>query len=76
MTRYIRSQLKRLSERIGQPESPDTSEVRARMVQHLDAIAQARRDGTWTDEDAARSSEAVRAEAEKRRLVGGRLHRY
>ena len=75
MTRYIRSQLKRLSGRIGQPAGPDTSEARARMVAHLEGIAQARREGTWTGEDAAREREALRAAAQKRRLVGGRLYR-
>ena len=75
MTRYIRSQLRRLSERIGQPENPNTSEARERMVEHLNHIAEARRSGNWTDEEAAREREALRAAAEKRRLVGGRLHR-
>ena len=67
MSRYIRGRLERLQGRIGRPVGPDTSEARARMVEHLDAIAQARRDGTWTDEDAARQREAVRAEAARRR---------
>ena len=76
MTRYIRSQLKRLSERIGQPESPEHSEARERMVEHLEYIADARRRGIWTSEDAAREREAIRVEAEKRGLVDGSLHRY
>jgi hypothetical protein len=45
------------------------------MVEQLDSIAEARRNGNWTDEEAARLRESVRAEAEKRGLVNGRLHR-
>ena len=40
------------------------------MVEHLASIAEARRTGIWTDEDAIRSSEAVRAEAIRRRGEG------
>ena len=71
MTRYIRSQLKRLSERIGQPESPERSEARERIAAHLEAIAAARRSGTWTALEAAELREAVRAERARRR--GDRL---
>jgi hypothetical protein len=31
------------------------------MIMNLEAIAEARRNGTWTDEDATRLREAVRA---------------
>ena len=75
MSRYIRGHLERLQGRLGKPESPEAGEARARTVEHLDAIAQARREGTWTGEDAAREREALRAAAQKRRLVGGRLYR-
>ena len=70
MSRHIRGRLERLRGRVGEPEGPDRSEARARMVEHLDAIAQARRDGTWTGEDAARQSEAVLAETIRRRGEG------
>ena len=76
MSRHIRGRLERLRGRVGEPEGPDRSEARARMVEHLDAIAQARRDSTWTEEDAAEAREAVRAEAEKRGVVDSSLHRY
>ena len=69
MTRYIRSQLKRLSERIGQPESPERSEARERIAAHLEAIAAARRSGSWSEEAASELRAAVRAETERR---GGR----
>ena len=75
MSRYLRGRLERLQGRIGEPAGRDTREARARMVEYLKHIAEARRNGAWTDEDAARQREAVRAAAEKRRLVGGRLHR-
>ena len=71
MSRYIRSQLKRLRERIGTPESPEAREARERMVKHLDCIADARRSGNWTDEDAASLSETVRAASEARRRRRG-----
>ena len=70
MSRYLRDRLERLQGRVGEPGSPDTSEARARMVEHLAHIADARRNGTWTDEDAARQSEAVLAETIRRRGEG------
>ena len=71
MSRYLRGRLERLQGRIGEPSlSPHADEARARMVEHLASIAEARRTGIWTDEDAIRSSEAVRAEAIRRRGEG------
>ena len=76
MSRYLRGRLERLQGRIGEPESPERGEARERMVEHLAHIADARRNGTWTDENAAEAREAVCTEAEKREVVDGSLHRY
>ena len=56
-----------MSTAVGQPESPERSEARERIAAHLETIAQARRNGTWTEEDAAKMREAVRTETERRR---------
>ena len=61
MTRYLRTRLERLQGRVGRPEWPETGGARVRMIMNLEAIAEARRNGTWTDEDATRLREAVRA---------------
>ena len=66
----LRGKLERLKARMGPPVAPPNSGARERMVEHLYAIAQARRAGTWSEEDVARSSEAVRAEAVRRRGEG------
>ena len=80
MSRYLRGRLERLQGRIGEPAGPDTREARAQarthMVEYLAHIADARRNGDWTEEDAAREREAIRDEAEKRGLVNGSLYRY
>ena len=68
MSRHLRNQLARLRGRIEPPQ--EAREARERMVEHLNHIADARRSGAWTDEDAARLSEAVRAEAARRRGGG------
>lgn len=70
MSRYIRGRLERLQGCIRAPESQHTSDARARVVEHLERIADARRSGTWTDEDAASLREAVRAETARRRGEG------
>ena len=70
MSRHLRGRLERLQGRIGRPAGRETSEARARMVEHLDRIAEARRSGTWTDEDTARLIEAVRVETIRRRGEG------
>jgi hypothetical protein len=70
MSRYIHGRLERLQGRIRAPESQHMSDARAQMVEHLNRIADARRSGTWTDED-ARQRGAVRAETIRRRGGGG-----
>ena len=67
MSRYLRGRLERIRESIRAPESPERSEARERIAAHLEGIAEARRNGTWTEEDAARQREVVRAEAARRR---------
>ena len=67
MSRYLRGRLERIRESIRAPESPERSEARERIAAHLEGIAEARRNGNWTEEDAARQREAVRAEAARRR---------
>ena len=71
----LRGKLDRLKARLVLPTESPNQAARERMVAHLEGIAQARREGTWTGEDAAREREALRAAAQKRRLVGGRLYR-
>ncbi len=66
MSRYMRAQLKRLQERVGPPVAPEDTVPRAHMVEYLKRIAEAKQSGNWTDEDAARLREAVRAAKEKR----------
>ena len=68
MSRHLRSQLKRLRERIGTPEDPEATGARERMVEHLNRIADARRRGGLSEELEA-EVEAVRtaSEARKRR---------
>ena len=66
----LRGKLERLKARIGPTPEPPNSGARERAVEHLEHIAQARREGTWTEEDAARASEAVRSEAARRRGEG------
>ena len=75
MSRYLRGRLNHIRESVQPPKSSHDNEARAHAVAHLEHIAQARREGTWTGEDAAREREALRAAAQKRRLVGGRLYR-
>ena len=70
MTRYLRGRLERIREGIGPSGAPHNAEARERIREHLDAIAEARRSGNWTEEDAARLRGAVRAEAERRRGEG------
>ena len=71
----LRGKLDPLKARLVLPAESPNQAARERMVAHLEGIAQARREGTWTGEDAAREREALRAAAQKRRLVGGRLYR-
>ena len=75
MSRYVRGRLKQLRQSIPPPEAPSAGEARARVVGHLEAIAQARRSGTWTEEQAGGLREAVRLAKEKRGLVDGSLYR-
>jgi hypothetical protein len=70
----LRGKLDRLRLRMVLPVESPNPEARARMVEHLNQIAEARREGAWTADDAAREREVLRA-AQKRRLVGGRLYR-
>ena len=70
MSRYLRGRLERIRESIRAPESPERSEARERIAAHLEGIAEARRNGNWTEEDAARQREAVRAARERRRGEG------
>jgi hypothetical protein len=70
VSRHLRGRLERLQGRIRAPESQHTSDARARVDEHLERIADARRSGTWTDED-ARQRGAVRAETIRRRGGGG-----
>jgi hypothetical protein len=71
----LRGQLSRLKARMVLPVESPNPETRARMVARLEGIAKARREGTWTADDAVREREALRAAAQKRGLVDGRLHR-
>ena len=61
MSRYLRGRLNHIRESVQPPKSPRDNEARAHAVAHLEHIAQARREGTWTAEDAARAREAVRS---------------
>ena len=71
MSRYLRGRLERIRESIRPSEDLRNAEARERMVEHLNQIAEAKRSGNWSEEDAARLSEAVRAEAARRRGEGG-----
>ena len=73
MSRYIRSQLKRLWERVEPHEAPEDSVPRADVVEYLDRIAEAKRGGDWTEKDAAELRELVRTETERRRGEGYKL---
>ena len=70
MSRYLRGRLERIRESIRAPESPERSEARERIAAHLEGVAEARRSGNWTEEDAAKASEALRAARERRRGEG------
>ena len=62
----LRGKLDRLKARVVLPVESPSVEARARMVEHLDGIARARQEGTWTADDAARDREGLRVARRRR----------